>query len=59
VHNPLLVKKIIPPGLQGRLSSPLYNTRNGAALPPIGTPMELEPNVRLQVNIADTFRPSY
>ncbi|KAL4239579.1 hypothetical protein ACF0H5_000390 [Mactra antiquata] len=43
----LLVKKINPPGIQGRLSSPLYNTRNGA-LPPIGTPMELEPNVRLQ-----------
>ncbi|XP_045212450.2 protein FAM149B1-like isoform X2 [Mercenaria mercenaria] len=54
VHNPLLVRKIIPPGLQGRLSSPLYNSRNGAALPPIGTPMELEPNVRLQKKLVSS-----
>ena len=47
----LLVKKLNPPGPLGRLSSPLYNARNGA-LPPIGTltALELEPHPRYQVS---------
>ena len=47
----LLVKKLNPPGALGRLSSPLYNARNGA-LPPIGTltALELESHPRYQVS---------